>query len=87
MTSHQAPHQTSHHLHNPTGITDEAAIEGHDLIHNAEVEEQKLHGKSAMTEEDPEPQQKSALGDSSQSDTKKEGSAMDKVKEALNMKK
>lgn len=30
------------HLHNPTGITDEAAIEGHDLIHNAEVEEQKV---------------------------------------------
>lgn len=25
-----------------TGITDEAAIEGHDLIHNAEVEEQKV---------------------------------------------
>lgn len=25
-----------------SGITDEAAIEGHDLIHNAELEEQKV---------------------------------------------
>ncbi|KAK7408471.1 hypothetical protein QQX98_009338 [Neonectria punicea] len=77
---------SSQHLHNPTGITDEAAIEGHDLIHNAEVEEQKLHGKSAMTEADPEPMQKSDLGDSSQG-TKQGGSAMDKVKDALHMKK
>ena len=30
------------HLHNPTGITDEVAVEGHDLIHNAEMEEQKV---------------------------------------------
>ncbi|KAK5996818.1 hypothetical protein PT974_02162 [Cladobotryum mycophilum] len=34
------------------GITDEAAIEGHDLIHNAEVEEQKAHGTHAMTQPD-----------------------------------
>ena len=25
-----------------SGITDEAAIEGHDLIHNAEVEEERV---------------------------------------------
>lgn len=29
--------------HSETGITDEAAIEGHDLIHNAEVEEQRVY--------------------------------------------
>ena len=29
------------HPHHETGITDEAAVEGYDLIHNAEVEEEK----------------------------------------------
>lgn len=30
------------HPHHETGITDEAAVEGYDLIHNAEVEEEKV---------------------------------------------
>jgi hypothetical protein len=30
------------------GITDEAAIEGHDLIHNAEVEEQRVYLVSSL---------------------------------------
>lgn len=30
------------HPHHETGITDEAAVEGHDLIHNAEEEEEKV---------------------------------------------
>ncbi|KAH7127431.1 hypothetical protein EDB81DRAFT_951050 [Dactylonectria macrodidyma] len=68
------------------GITDEAAIEGHDLIHNAEVEEQKLHGSHALTNEDLEPPAgKADLEQAPPSDQKKE-STMDKVKEALNMK-
>ena len=40
-----------------------------------------------MTEADPEPQQTSDLGDTSQKDSKKGESALDKVKEALHMKK
>lgn len=30
------------HPHYETGITDEAASEGYDLIHNAEVEEERV---------------------------------------------
>ncbi|KAH7131624.1 hypothetical protein B0J13DRAFT_678687 [Dactylonectria estremocensis] len=61
-----------------SGITDEAAIEGHDLIHNAEVEEQKLHGSHALTNEDLEPASESDLGKAPPSGAKKE-SAMDKT--------
>merc|ERR1712228_756025 len=31
------------HPHHETGITDEATVECYDLIHNAEVEEERLH--------------------------------------------
>ncbi|KAH6609755.1 hypothetical protein Trco_003101 [Trichoderma cornu-damae] len=79
------------------GITDEAAIEGHDLIHNAEVEEQKAHGDQALTQPDEgdEPlsttkQTETGTGSSGgQQQQQKQGrhSTMDKVKEALHIKK
>ncbi|KAF7563628.1 hypothetical protein G7046_g547 [Stylonectria norvegica] len=73
--------------HPESGITDEAAIEGHDLIHNAEVEEQKLHGKDALTSEDPGPEQTASLKGTQKGDKKNEPSAVDKVKDASNMNK
>ncbi|KAF4973966.1 hypothetical protein FZEAL_9073 [Fusarium zealandicum] len=66
---------------NSTGITDEAATEGHDLIHDAEVEEQHLHGTHALTQEDSGPKG----GTSSGKGGEKKESTMDKVKEALNL--
>jgi hypothetical protein len=77
------------------GYTDEVAEEGHDLIHNAEIEEQKLHGRDAMCADDPGPVDKGTLGDApgqsmgSSTQKKQPGteSTMDKVKEALHMKK
>ncbi|KAF5675782.1 hypothetical protein FHETE_2385 [Fusarium heterosporum] len=59
----------------PTGLDDETAVETHDLIHRAEEEEQKLHGKDALTQEDVGPQE----GGQQQS------SVMGKVKNALNL--
>ncbi|RMJ24963.1 hypothetical protein PHISP_04161 [Aspergillus sp. HF37] len=38
------------HLHHETGITDDAAVEGYDLIHNAEVEEEKTHANESPGE-------------------------------------
>ncbi|KAF7557077.1 hypothetical protein G7Z17_g861 [Cylindrodendrum hubeiense] len=73
-----------------SGITDEVAIETHDLIHDAELEEQRLHGTKSLTEEDPGPPERSDLGDAPHSDSKKaehKGSTLDKVKEALHLKK
>ncbi|RFU81931.1 hypothetical protein TARUN_247 [Trichoderma arundinaceum] len=75
------------------GITDEAAIEGHDLIHNAELEEQKAHGNQALTQPDEgeEPlnaTKQSETGMSSSGQQKQSHhSTMDKVKEALHFKK
>ncbi|CAM1510666.1 Fc.00g010010.m01.CDS01 [Cosmosporella sp. VM-42] len=69
------------HLHNPTGITDEVGVEAHDLIHNAEMEEQKMHGKDAMCADDPGP--KSGLG----SESKDSKGPMEKVKDALHLNK
>ena len=43
MTPKKAPNLVSKpHPHYPTGITDEAAVEGYDLMHRAEVEEEKV---------------------------------------------
>ncbi|RCI13250.1 hypothetical protein L249_0616 [Ophiocordyceps polyrhachis-furcata BCC 54312] len=70
-----------------SGITDEAAIEGHDLIQRAEEEEEALH---AHDHDNPNKEQKkSALGDSptTADKTRGESSMLDKVKEALHMKK
>ncbi|KAH6971015.1 hypothetical protein BKA56DRAFT_678156 [Ilyonectria sp. MPI-CAGE-AT-0026] len=71
------------------GITDEVAIESHDLIHDAELEEQKLHGSHALTNEDPGPAERTGLGQAPPSSSKPahKESTMDKVKEALHMKK
>ncbi|KAM0259325.1 hypothetical protein ACHAQJ_003355 [Trichoderma viride] len=72
----------------PGGITDEAAIEGHDLIHNAEVEEQRAHGDQALTQPDegdapPNATKQTETGGQNQ----RRHSTMDKVKEALHFKK
>ncbi|KAF3062764.1 hypothetical protein TsFJ059_006396 [Trichoderma semiorbis] len=76
--------------HSETGITDEAAIEGHDLIHNAEVEEQRAHGDQALTQPD---EGDAPLNATKQSEpamagqTGRRHSAMDKIKETLHLKK
>ncbi|KAM0433486.1 hypothetical protein ACHAPT_004366 [Fusarium lateritium] len=69
----------------PTGLSDEAAVETHDLIHNAEEEEQKLHGTHALTQEDSGPSEGKTAGLGGQH--KESSSTMDKVKEALHIKK
>ncbi|PFH58687.1 hypothetical protein XA68_13342 [Ophiocordyceps unilateralis] len=67
-----------------SGITDEAAIEGHDLIHNAEVEEERLHpdmpGKKQAKEAPGGPAGDNKTGG-------RESTTLDKVKEALHLKK
>ncbi|RBR25079.1 uncharacterized protein FIESC28_02136 [Fusarium coffeatum] len=70
------PERRQSHPKAPTGLNDETAVETHDLIHNAEVEEQKMHGKDALTQED--------VGVEDSGNQKGE-SAMDKVKGALNL--
>ncbi|KAJ4317743.1 hypothetical protein N0V84_007180 [Fusarium piperis] len=67
----------------PTGLDDEAAVETHDLIHRAEEEEQKLHGSHALTEQDSGPTEGKTAGLGGQH----KESTMDKVKEALHLKK
>ncbi|EXK29785.1 hypothetical protein FOXG_11701 [Fusarium oxysporum f. sp. lycopersici 4287] len=60
----------------PTGLNDETAEEVHDIIHQAEMEEQKMHGKDALCQDDVGP---------SEGGEQKQQSAMGKVKEALNL--
>ncbi|CAJ0550201.1 Ff.00g101310.m01.CDS01 [Fusarium sp. VM40] len=69
------PERRQSHPKVPTGLDDETAVETHDLIHRAEEEEQKMHGKDALTQEDDGPQEGNQQGQS----------AMDKVKGALNL--
>ncbi|KJZ74706.1 hypothetical protein HIM_05823 [Hirsutella minnesotensis 3608] len=68
-----------------SGITDEAAIEGHDLIHNAELEEERLH-EHDNDQPAQQPKQTENLGGTSKDAPRKE-STLDKVKEALHLKK
>ncbi|ODA81351.1 hypothetical protein RJ55_04316 [Drechmeria coniospora] len=79
--------------HAETGITDEAAIEGHDLIHNAELEEERLEEERARTRSPSLCRPCTIMSaDSHHADVladkpAKKESTMDKVKEALHMKK
>ncbi|KHN93925.1 uncharacterized protein MAM_08232 [Metarhizium album ARSEF 1941] len=63
-----------------TGITDEAAIEGHDLIARAEEEEERMHPDK------PEPAMP-AVGHPAEGQAKhgKKESTMEKVKHALHL--
>ncbi|EKJ74555.1 hypothetical protein NXS19_007237 [Fusarium pseudograminearum] len=70
------PERRQSHPKAPTGLNDETAEEVHDIIHRAEVEEQKMHGKDALTQED------IGVDEGNQQQDK---SAMGKVKEALNL--
>ncbi|UNI15439.1 hypothetical protein JDV02_001973 [Purpureocillium takamizusanense] len=70
-----------------SGITDEAAIEGHDLIHNAELEEERLH-----EHDNDQPKAQKPSGELGDAPANKEAphhkeSTLDKVKEALHLKK
>ncbi len=83
-----------------SGITDEAAIEGHDLIHNAELEEERVRRKGSTwtrhgeltskqlhqhdNQSEQQPKQTENLGSTSKDETKKE-STFDKVKDALHL--
>ncbi|KAJ5166820.1 uncharacterized protein N7482_005601 [Penicillium canariense] len=70
------------------GITDEAARAEHDLINQAESEEQKLHGNEDSTRKDP---YTSASSGDSAADNMAEGghheSKLDKIKDKLHIKK
>ncbi|POS76838.1 hypothetical protein DHEL01_v204769 [Diaporthe helianthi] len=70
-----------------SGITDAAATQAHDVVEQAEAQEQKVQGGTAMTGEG-EPSEGSstaATGDQhAEGETK---SKLDKVKEALHLKK
>ncbi|KAL7923730.1 hypothetical protein ACQKWADRAFT_289161 [Trichoderma austrokoningii] len=70
------------------GITDEAAIETHDLIHDAELEEQRSHGDHALTQPDMGEEAPNA-SKPMETGQKKQGrhSTMDKMKEALHFNK
>ncbi|CAG9986661.1 unnamed protein product [Clonostachys byssicola] len=76
-----------------SGYTDEVARETHDLIHNAEEEEQKAHPGHNLTQPD-SGEDPAGLGSSSTSDQKhpqgrKSSTSKigDKVKEVFHMKK
>ncbi|EHK27079.1 uncharacterized protein TRIVIDRAFT_228996 [Trichoderma virens Gv29-8] len=80
----------SQRKHSETGITDEAAIEGHDLIHNAEIEEQRAHGDHALTQPDEGDEPLNVTKQAEPTASSGQGrrhSTMDKVKEALHLKK
>ncbi|KAK3182176.1 hypothetical protein K4F52_006545 [Lecanicillium sp. MT-2017a] len=68
-----------------SGITGEAAIEAHDLIHDAEVEEERMHPTEGNTTSTGGTTQDKTTDNTSKDDGSK--STMDKVKEALHMKK
>ncbi|PKX91245.1 uncharacterized protein P174DRAFT_444946 [Aspergillus novofumigatus IBT 16806] len=79
-----------------SGITDEAAIEGHDLIHQAELEEERMHESDNAPHSDasqavPSPTQ-TKYPDTSPRDphdtpqSQHKESTLDKIKEALHIK-
>ncbi|KAG8406032.1 hypothetical protein J3458_021373 [Metarhizium acridum] len=77
-------HPNPRHPDYETGITDEAAIEGHDLIARAEEEEERMHPdkpEPAMPVSNP------AAGEPAAEQAKhgKKESTMDKVKHALHL--
>ncbi|RDA95555.1 hypothetical protein CP533_1229 [Ophiocordyceps camponoti-saundersi (nom. inval.)] len=72
-----------------SGITDEAAIEGHDLIQRAEEEEERLHSHDRDTSQTKK-QTEGAPGDSEPGGdrtTTSGQSTLDKVKEVLHLNK
>ncbi|KAI9148180.1 hypothetical protein HJFPF1_12006 [Paramyrothecium foliicola] len=75
-------------MNRSTGISDEAAVAEHDLMANAEREEQRLHPTDSMTEDPNEQSRPTGLGSSApgKQPGRKESIA-DKVKEALHLKK
>ncbi|KFA81580.1 hypothetical protein S40288_11309 [Stachybotrys chartarum IBT 40288] len=79
---------SNHHKHGETGVTDEVAIESHDLIHGAEIEEQRLHPKDSQTRD---PTLPASAGVDEEANAKtggggKAGGMVGKVKETLNLK-
>ncbi|KAF4449045.1 hypothetical protein F53441_7695 [Fusarium austroafricanum] len=72
------PERRQSHPKAPTGLDDETAVETHDLIHNAEMEEQKMHGKDALCQDDVGPNE----GGMQQKEDK---STMDKMKDAMGL--
>ncbi|KAJ0109611.1 hypothetical protein N8I77_007544 [Diaporthe amygdali] len=73
-----------------SGITDNAATQAHDIVEQAEVEEQKVQGDKAITGDQTagvgvEGSSTAATGDQHAEGQNK--SKLDKVKEALHLKK
>ncbi|KAM4055829.1 hypothetical protein HRG_008320 [Hirsutella rhossiliensis] len=70
-----------------SGITDEAAIEGHDLIHNAEVEEDKLHKHDDRRTAETKRADAPGEAHTGHPEGAHKESTLDKVKEALHLNK
>ncbi|KAH7310650.1 hypothetical protein B0I35DRAFT_481951 [Stachybotrys elegans] len=71
-----------------SGISDDAAEASHDLIHNAEVEEQRLHPNDSQTVRPYDEPATGDLGSSASGQTGSSGqkdSMMGKVKKAMNI--
>ncbi|PHH78366.1 hypothetical protein CDD80_6989 [Ophiocordyceps camponoti-rufipedis] len=66
-----------------SGLTDEAAIETHDLIQHAEEEEERLHDHTSGAKKPKE----AFPGPPADKKTGKHETTLDKVKEALHLKK
>jgi hypothetical protein len=78
-------------MNNPkTGISDEAAVAEHDLMAQADREEQRLHPSDSMTE-DPNERAAAGIGGAAPSHqpgtTRRKESIVDKIKDALHMNK
>jgi hypothetical protein len=65
-----------------TGISDEAATGEHDLIHQAELEEQKAHPRDSMTRT-PQPGDNNTNLGSTENQGDKHESTLGKVKDTL----
>ncbi|KID83366.1 hypothetical protein MGU_09364 [Metarhizium guizhouense ARSEF 977] len=80
MSDPAHPHPNPRHPDYETGLTDEAVIEGHDLIQHAEEEEERMHPDK------PEPTMPVANPPAGQqAKHEKKESTMDKVKHALHL--
>ncbi|KKY31325.1 hypothetical protein UCDDA912_g08733 [Diaporthe ampelina] len=70
-----------------SGITDNAATQAHDIVEQAEVQEQKVQGDKAITGEGVGAEGSNTTATGDQHAEGENRSKLDKVKEALHLKK